>query len=155
LNTPLFFVKKRGVLRKIISLKSAFSKGLSANIKAAYPDVASIIKPEFLPSSEKLNGHWIAGFVQGDGSFNFNFCKSSRMSQGYLVNPRLRITQHERDLIVLKRIQEYLDGCGSFIHRKSIGELSPPIDYQIADFSSIINIVLGVLSMQIFNGEFA
>jgi len=37
------------------------------------------------------------------------------MHLGYTCKPQFRITQYERDLIVLKRIIEYL-GCGNLIH---------------------------------------
>lgn len=86
---------------EVLAIKAVFPTGLNDNVKAAFPDVCSIIKPEFISNSYKLNGYWIAGFTQADGSFSLNYIKSSGMRLGYTCQPQFRITQHERDLMVL------------------------------------------------------
>jgi len=89
---------------EVLSIKSVFPTGLNDSLKLAFPNINSIIKPEFIPESTKLNGHWIAGFTQSDGSFGLNYYKAPAMKLGFSCKPSVR--KHERDLIVLKRILE-------------------------------------------------
>lgn len=67
-----------GFLR-ILSIKAVFPKGLSGKLTELYPDVIPIKKPEFVPSTNPWNPHWVAGFVQADGSFGLNVTKQPRM----------------------------------------------------------------------------
>ena len=99
----------------ILAIKSVYPNGLSDSVKRAYPNIEPIIKPEFVNSNTKLNGHWIAGFTQADGSFGLNYTKVSGMKLGYTCLPQFRITQHERDLIVLQKIIESME-CGNLIN---------------------------------------
>ena len=64
---------------EVLSIKAVFPKGLNDSVKTAFPDVTPIIKPEFISNAtqDKLNGHWIAGFTQADGSFGLNFYKGA------------------------------------------------------------------------------
>lgn len=60
------------------------------------------------------------------------------MKLGYTCQPQFRVTQHERDLIVLKRIIESM-GCGTIVR--------PPQDrdrynISVANISDLINIVI-------------
>lgn len=64
----------------ILSIKTVFPKGLNKNLVSLYPNIISIEKPEFIPSKEELNPYWIAGFVNGDGSFGLNYTKVKRMN---------------------------------------------------------------------------
>ncbi len=104
----------------ILSIKSVFPKGLSSKILARYSNVETFVKPNFSTCSKLsdciklLNPNWIAGFVQADGTFGLNYTKQIRMRLGYTCQPQFRVTQHERDLLVLKRII-YTLGCGSLI----------------------------------------
>ena len=85
---------------EILAIKAVFLANLNDSVKAAFPDVRSIIKPEFISNPYKLNKDWIAGFTQADGSFSLNYIKSSGMRLGHTCQPQFRITQHERDLMV-------------------------------------------------------
>lgn len=128
---------------EVVAIKSVFPTGMKDSVKAAFPDVNPIIKPEFLDNSYELNGHWIAGFTQADGSFGLNFYKVPAMRLGYSCRPCLRITQHKRDLIVLKRILEYF-GCGILIKCPSKSKSAENLvyDINISKFSDIVNIVI-------------
>lgn len=109
---------KEGFL-KILSIKNVFPKGLSNKVLRYYPDIFLFLKPIFEPSTKLLSPYWITGFVQADGTFGLNFTKQRRMILGYTCQPQFRISQHERDLIVLKRIIETL-GCGILV-KPSLG----------------------------------
>lgn len=122
---------------KVLAIKAVFPTGLKDSVKAAFPNLHPIIKPEFLPNSYRLNGHWIAGFTQADGSFNLNYYKASRMKLGYSVRPTFRITQHQRDIVVLKRIVEYFC-CGFLSENRS----RYAYDLCIGKISNLVDIIL-------------
>lgn len=125
---------------KVLSIKSLFPKGLSAKLLEVYSkeDITPIIKPVFEPSIIKLDHNWIAGFVQADGTFGLNYTKSPRMKLGYTCQPQFRVTQHERDLIVLKRIIDSM-GCGTIV--KPSGDRDR-YTISVANISDLVNIVI-------------
>lgn len=97
-----------------MSIKSVFPKGLSKTVREAYPFIVPLEKPEHIPSLSLLNPYWITGFVQADGSFSLGYHQNSSIKFGYSCQPTFRVTQHERDLIVLQRIIKTL-GCGNLL----------------------------------------
>lgn len=100
----------------ILSIKSLYPKGLSPKLLEVYPKekIIPLIKPIFEPSNMKLDLNWITGFTQADGTFGLNYTKEPRVNLGFRSLPQFRVTQHERDLIVLKRIIETM-GCGTIV----------------------------------------
>jgi hypothetical protein len=42
---------------EVLAIKSVFPNALNDSIKGAFPDITSIIKPEFISNTYKLNGH--------------------------------------------------------------------------------------------------
>jgi hypothetical protein len=60
----------------------------------------------------KLNPYYITGFVDGEGSFIITVNPNSRLKTGYRVKATFSIGLHERDLPLLKLIQNYF-GVGS------------------------------------------
>lgn len=124
---------------EVLSIKAVFPNGLRDSIKAAFPDVNLVIKPEFLPNTYKLDGHWIAGFTQADGTFGLNYTKQPRMKLGFTCQSQFRITQDERDLIVLKRIIESM-GCGILVNNKSKDKHA--WDLSVGKNSDLVNIVI-------------
>lgn len=101
-------------LRKIISIKSLFPRGVKKVILENYAELIVIKKPLFIPKVSALNPYWIAGFVQADGSFGLHCVKSVRSKLGFICNPQFRITQHKKDLVLLKRIITSLS-CGRLV----------------------------------------
>ena len=61
---------------------------------------------------ERLDELWIVGFVDGEGCFHVALNKLQKMTVGWQVLPEFRIVQHQRDVLLLKRIQNYF-GFGS------------------------------------------
>lgn len=63
-------------LEKILSLKYSLNKGLSEELKIAFPNIVPIERPEY-----KFNGipnpFWISGFATGDSSFIVSIEKST------------------------------------------------------------------------------
>jgi hypothetical protein len=98
-------------LLKIVTIKSFFPGGLSELLLNAFPSLPFVSMPEFLPSADPLDFHWIAGFVNADGSFTLGYTKSRTHRLGATCNPRFIVTQHKRDEALLNRIESVL-GCG-------------------------------------------
>src|SRR3989338_7986972 len=61
---------------------------------------------------ERLDAQWIVGFVDGEGCFHVALSKLPKMTLGWQVLPEFRVVQHQRDILLLKKIQEYF-GFGS------------------------------------------
>jgi hypothetical protein len=57
-------------LKIILAYKGYFPNGLNEDLKKAFPDIQPYERPVFVPSTESLNPHWIAGFVSADGHFS-------------------------------------------------------------------------------------
>jgi hypothetical protein len=76
---------------KILSIKAIFPKGLNKNLINAFPTIKPIIKPEFIPNTNRLNPHWIAGFIQADSSFGLSIVKRINRKLGYQVLPQYRV----------------------------------------------------------------
>ena len=123
---------------KILGIISVFPKGLSKSVLEAHSDVVPIHKPGHLPGKTLLNPYWIAGFVQADGTFGLNYIKSVRMKLGYTCQPQFRVTQHERDLVVLGRIIKTL-GCGNIVKPSSGRDR---YDISVASIKDIATIII-------------
>lgn len=125
---------------RILSLKSVFPKGLSDKLLEVYPkeSILLITKPVFEPSKTPLDPNWIAGFVQADGTFGLNYTKQVRMKHGYTCQPQFRITQHERNLIVLNRIIETM-GCGTIV--KPSGDRDR-YSISVANLADLVTIII-------------
>lgn len=61
---------------------------------------------------------WLLGFIQGDACFYINIVKSTKLKLGESVQLTFKITQHIRDLDLMKKIEEYLE-CGKIYIRKT------------------------------------
>ena len=61
---------------------------------------------------ERLDTNWIVGFVDGEGCFHVAISKLPKITLNWQVLPEFRIVQHQRDVFLLKRIQNYF-GFGS------------------------------------------
>lgn len=72
---------------KILSIKAVFPKGLNKNIIKAFPNIKTIIKPEFIPKQNKLNPNRIAGFSQANSFLGLNLIKRIKRKLGYQVLP--------------------------------------------------------------------
>lgn len=123
---------------EVLAIKALFPQGLNDSVKAAFPVIKSITKPEFISSTSTLNGHWIAGFTQADGTFGLNYHKVTQMRLGYTCQGQFRISQHARDLLVLNRILVYF-GCGSTRMNSKIDQVYV---FSVASDSDLMNIII-------------
>ena len=66
---------------------------------------------------ERLDVNWIVGFVDGEGCFHVALNKQVKMTQGYQVLPEFRVVQHEKDIQLLHKIQEFFCSVLFFLPR--------------------------------------
>nr|QCW06905.1 hypothetical protein [Drechslerella brochopaga] len=92
-------------LKQIVSIRASSNNGLSNELKIAFPDIVPVQRP-LIVNQEIKDPDWIAGFTSGDGGFMIQIQKSLTNKVGEKVWLRFKISQHSRDLILLK----------SFIH---------------------------------------
>ena len=126
-------------LNQIINIKASMNLGLSDFLKSEFnkftPVKRQIIKTESIPDS-----NWVAGFVTGDGSFDVKITQQQTNNIGYRVQLRFRISQHERDLLLMKVLIDYL-GSGKIY--KYPGK--PAVVLTIFNFSDINNLIIPFL----------
>ena len=95
---------------KIVAIKASMNRGLSREVKSAFPDVIPVTRPLVLNKKPKIKDpNWLAGFVSGEGSFMVNIKKSSTYKLGAGVELVFQITQHNRDEYLMKSLISYFD----------------------------------------------
>lgn len=55
----------------------------------------------------KLDSNWVAGFVDGEGTFYIGINQNKTMKIGYQVLPEFRIVQHKRDIKLLYELKRF------------------------------------------------
>jgi len=119
-------------IQKIVSLKASMNKGLTDNLKQAFPDIKPIPRPVIDNSLCIINPEWLAGFIDGEGSFSINIRESASHNIGSQVSLIFQISQHLIDAELMENILKYLE-VGKLIFRKS----HPLVVYQVSRFSDI------------------
>ena len=104
-----------GGLQKIVNIKASSNKGLSDQLKSAFPKTKPVSRP-VVEFSGIPNPHWLVGFTNGEGCFFVCARKSRLLKLGMQVNLKFILTQHSRDSKLLINLQEYL-GCGKYYSR--------------------------------------
>nr|AVD96821.1 double-motif LAGLIDADG homing endonuclease [Ophiostoma novo-ulmi subsp. novo-ulmi] len=122
-------------LKELVALKVLNNKGLTNNLKEAFPNISNNIKTRPDVKEYIKNPGWLSGFVSGEGSFGIFFKKSSSHVTGYQVQLRFQITQHNRDKFLMESIIDYL-GCGYISHRGDI------LDFHVLNIKEIVEKVI-------------
>ena len=98
-------------LLKLVSIKASLNWGLSVKFKEFFPNGIPTARPE-VKYSEIQNINWFVGFVEGEGCFMVVVQEAKRgFAERYDISLRFTITQHNRDLVLLEGLINYL-GCG-------------------------------------------
>ena len=87
---------------------------------------------------EKLLHYYLAGFVDGEGSFSVAIIKHPTQKMGWMINPCFQVYQHEKHREILEVFQTVFK-TGS-IYRKS--GIHPVLNYSIDSRRSIIEKVI-------------
>lgn len=96
-------------LQQIVAIKASINKGLSDDLKAAFPNITSIVRLT-IKDQKILDPNWLAGFTSAEGFFGLIIYKSSS-KVGESARLRFEIAQHNRDSELLKTFEKYLE-CG-------------------------------------------
>ena len=125
---------------KIISIKACMNKGLSGELKKAFPGVILTKRPINIHQEIK-DPQWLTGFIDGEGCFHIHIKKSKYILGKPRVSLEFSISQHARDLLLLKIIKDYL-GCG-IVEQKSTRPNS--VLFVVYKFSDIFNKILPLI----------
>ena len=127
-------------LRKIVEIKNSINKGLTSTLIETFPNLIKIKRPQVvLPSTIDLN--WLVGFVDGEGCFNVNITNSKTHIIGFQVTVRFILTQHSRDLDLMKKLVQIL-GCGNLSEEKR----NPSIYLTVTKLADINDKVISLFS---------
>lgn len=124
-------------LLKLISIKASLNWGLSDKFKEFFPNVIPTARPE-VKFSEIQDINWFVGFVEGEGCFMV-VVKQAKSKERYDISLRFTITQHNRDLVLLEGLINYL-GCG----RCSLSRNEAT--FIVSKFSDISNKIIPLLN---------
>jgi hypothetical protein len=113
---------KKG-LERIVNIKASMNKGLSEELIKIFPNVNPIPRP-IIKNQTIKNPNWLAGFVSGDGNFLISIFKGNTKT-GFTVRLVFRITQHSRDIELIKSFINYL-GCGRYV--------ASPLEFNYGNF---------------------
>lgn len=102
-------------LLQIIALKALFKRGLSDLLRTSFPGFTPVKTPDYAPNLSLMNFHWLAGFVNGDGSFSLLVIINARKTEQYAAV--ISITQDIISKIVLDEIVKLI-GCGKVYAQK-------------------------------------
>lgn len=116
-------------LQKIVNLKTTLNLGISDKLMKDFPE--TIINERDVYNNINIpDSNWLAGFSEGESCFYINIYKSEKSKLGFAVQLVFKITQHYRDIELLKSISNYL-GCGRVEKRKS-----KACDFAVTSFKS-------------------
>ncbi len=91
--------------------------GICNKIKAFFPKTVVVARPKVI-NKQIPNPYWLSGFVQGEGCFFISIYKSQKSKLGLSVQLVFKITQHSRDIVLLKTIAIYFN-CGRVVKRNT------------------------------------
>lgn len=123
-------------LYQIINLKASMNSGLSDFLKSEFKNFLEV--PRQIINTENIpNSNWVAGFVTGEGNFDIRITKQNSNKINHRVQLRFRISQHERDINLMKNLSTYL-GSGKLY--KYPGK--PAVVLTIFNFTEKIKILI-------------
>ena len=100
-------------IQKIVAIRASMNLGLSDELLVAFPDV----KPVLIPSTNEnkiKDPNWLAGFITGEGCFFIDIYESKTNKIGSAVRLKFLISQHKRDINIMKSFPDYL-GSGQYV----------------------------------------
>ena len=116
-------------LNKIVGLKEKMNLGISPDLKKAFPDRISVIRP-VVKDQTIYDPNWFAGFTSAEGSFIVRILKSSKSKYWFNISLKFKLTQHSRDELLMKSLIEYLN-CGI------VYKYRDAFDYVVTKFTDI------------------
>lgn len=87
--------------------------------------------------------YWLAGFIEGEGSFNVAFKLSVQSKLGFYPSPSFSLTQHFKGKEVLEMCKNAFGGIGSDIYFKSGSDTV--MVYSVTNLDQLITVVIPFL----------
>ena len=88
---------------------------------------------------------WLIGFTDGEGTFSVEINKKDDMKTGYQIQISYIITQHGRDLDLLKKINFYFNDSGEIKLNRGING-GNVYQYRLRNIERIKNLILPLFS---------
>lgn len=129
-------------LKKIVGIKYFINRGLSTTLLEAFPDAYPVDKPKTLVPLT-IDPNLLIGFTDGEGCFNIHITSSKTHVIGVQVKVRFILTQHSRDIDLMKKLVQIL-GCGGLSQYS--GE-KPAIILVVSKFADINDINTKIISL--------
>ena len=124
-------------LQEIVNIKASMNKGLSNDLKEAFPHTEEFPRP--LVEAQKIKDpHWLAGFTSGEGCFYIKQ-RVSANNDRKIVEVIFTISQHSRDEYLMESLVNYL-GSGRLSKSKNA------VYYTCSRFSDIWGKILPFFS---------
>ena len=131
-------------LCKIIAIKGSMNLGLSEELKAAFPGIIPVERPSVYDILIR-DPNWLAGFTSGEGSFKVKVINSPSHRLEFQVQLVFTLTQHERDMELMRSLVNYLD-CGNVYQNRET------VDFEINKFTDLTNKVIPFFNKYTLHG---
>lgn len=129
-------LKKSGFLT-ILTYYAYINRGISKKVLKFYPKISPVIRAKVdLPLN--LNPYWVSGFVAGDGGFSLIIRPSKSSVLKQQVSCRLHITQHIKDLELMKLFSKFFN-CGTVYVRSNS---SNRCDFLVQDIKLLLSNII-------------
>lgn len=105
-------------VKKIVAIKASINRGLSNELKAAFPNTILVDRP-LIQNEKNINPYWLAGFTSGEG-----YLRVKIISQSHNLTPQVqlefKLIQHSKDELLMRSLLNYLK-CGKiYNYRESV-----------------------------------
>jgi len=128
-------------MEKIVSIKTSMNRGLSLDLREAFPNVRPVLRPD-VKLQETIEPYWLSGFASGDGCFLIKNQNISSYKTRVKIGLKFQITQHSRDDQLMKSLVSYL-GCGRYEARSPHSvAVATAGDYVVTRFSDHIEKII-------------
>jgi hypothetical protein len=109
-------------LHEIVSIRASMNKGLTETLNANFSNITPFPKPLSVVQPS-INNNWLLGFIEGEGCFFISISKNAFQEEKFNVSLLFKLTQHNRDLELIKQIGAFL-GCGFIIEESNASTVS-------------------------------
>ena len=132
-------------LLKLVSLKALMGKGLTNELKPAFPYLVSEnelgISDLTLSQDLIIDPNWLAGFISAEGCFIISIFKSTSVKTGFQVQLRFVLSQHIRDKELFEYFVKYLGFGRIAVNREAV-------EFIVNKFSDLKDKLLPILHLQ-------
>jgi len=134
-------------LKEIIAIKASINRGLTEQLKTAFPDRPQPVPRPSVEDQEIKDPNWLAGFTAAEGCFLVDVQNSNSHKTGKQVILKFQISQNIRDENLLKSFISYLD-CGRYY----LGANRDRGDFRVHKFHDITNKIIPLLKKYPIHG---